>query len=218
MKCFKQCLNSPLGEDEDVKRTLLPQNGGKMKLDLSLKIRLLLFARNIHYIFELNPIAVERIDILESKMKDLQEEVQRGNKSSVGTTAFLFVDSEVMTDSKLQWKETTANSFAFNEDNTSIKILVPGVYAIGLVVNHTLVANASQGKISLLVNDETIQTTATSSSYYSSGVWKYTSHPTSSSLMCVISVGKEAKLSVVCTNTSTISNMPSYLTVARIGR
>ncbi|KAL3664437.1 hypothetical protein V7S43_010758 [Phytophthora oleae] len=216
VSCFKQCLDSPFGKDEDVERKLVPQNGRKMKLEMSLKIRLLRSVRTINYTFELKPIAVEPIDILESKLKDQQEELERlRGKISLGTTAFLYVESEAMLDSKLQWKEVAAEAFTLNEDKTSIKVLVSGIYSFGLVVNHTPTANGAPGLISLQMNNETIQSVATGSYYCRSGA--YVTHQTNSSLMCVVQVKEGTDLSAICTNTSVIANTPSYFTVARIG-
>ncbi|KAG7377178.1 hypothetical protein PHYPSEUDO_012046 [Phytophthora pseudosyringae] len=76
VSCFKQCLDCQFRE-EDTDRKLTPLKGGKLKLELSLEIRLLRSARAISYAFELQPIAVERIDILESKLKDQQEELEK---------------------------------------------------------------------------------------------------------------------------------------------
>eukprot|EP00644_Phytophthora_capsici_P016777 jgi/Phyca11/131670/e_gw1.111.35.1 len=196
--------------DEDVERTLMPQLGGEMKLDFSLKIRLLRSSRTIHYTFMLKPIAVERIDILESKLKDVQEELerQRGGYCKEGMAAFLFVECDEWMDSKLMWKEVTAKAFAINEDKTSIKILVPGVYSIGLVVNH--VPMTREGLISLQVNEKTIQSAATGQCYSK----KYCKQ--CSSLMSVVQVEEVADLSVLCTSSSATPNLPSYLTVARI--
>ncbi|KAG1687858.1 hypothetical protein DVH05_004588 [Phytophthora capsici] len=214
VSCFEQCLNSPIGED--VGRKLTPRSGGKLKLELSLKIRLLRSARSINYVFELKPIEVEPIDILASKLKDQEEKLERlSRKIGSGTTAFLYIESEGVIGSKLQWKEMIAETFALNEDKTSIKILVPGNYAFGLVVNHTPIATGSRAEISLHMNDKKIQSAATGSSHCSYG--GYTSCTTSSPLICIISVENGASFSVVCTNTCVVSNTPSYLTVARIG-
>ncbi|KAK1942561.1 hypothetical protein P3T76_006060 [Phytophthora citrophthora] len=162
--------------------------------------------------------AVERIDILESKLKDLQDELEwlRGNKNSVGTTGFLHVESEAWVDSKLRWKEVKAEAFVLNEDKTSIKVLVPGLYSIGLVVNHVPVTNGIQGLVSLQVNGETTQSAATGTAHCrrSGG---FNSHQIGSSLMYVAQVENEASPCVLCANTSAIPNTPSYLTVARIG-
>ncbi|KAG1687851.1 hypothetical protein DVH05_004581 [Phytophthora capsici] len=126
--CFQQCLDSPIGEDEGVKRTLVLQNGGNLKIQLSLKTHLLHFTRNIDYTFELKPIAVERIDILESKLKDVQEELGRlRGKIGSGTTVLFYVESEAYLGSKLQWKEVPGTNFTLSEDKTSIKILRSGV-------------------------------------------------------------------------------------------
>ncbi|KAG1687857.1 hypothetical protein DVH05_004587 [Phytophthora capsici] len=214
--CFQQCLDSPIGEDEGVKRTLVLQNGGNLKIQLSLKTHLLHFTRNIDYTFELKPIAVERIDILESKLKDVQEELGRlRGKIGSGTTVLFYVESEAYLGSKLQWKEVPGTNFTLSEDKTSIKVLVPGLYSFGLVVNHNTAPNSGQGLISLQMNDEKVQSVATSSPHCRNG--GYTTFRTSSSLMCIVQVEKDASFTVHCTYTAPIPNVPSYLMATRIG-
>ncbi|KAE9204023.1 hypothetical protein PF002_g20759 [Phytophthora fragariae] len=50
-------------------RKLLTLKGGKLQLEMSIN-RLLQSAQDVSYVFKLKPVAVEQIDILESKLKD----------------------------------------------------------------------------------------------------------------------------------------------------
>ncbi|KAK1942563.1 hypothetical protein P3T76_006062 [Phytophthora citrophthora] len=140
---------------------------------------------------------------------DLREKIDSG------PTAFLYVESETLVDSKLQWKDVAREAFALSEDQTSIKILVSGIYSIGLVVNHTTPNNKREGLVSLQMDAKTIQSAASDSpSVRSCGCsWRRTN----SSLMCVIRVAEGDDLSVVCSNMFVIAEMPSYLTIARLG-
>lgn len=71
-------------------------SGGKLQLELGLKIRLLRAARSVKYVFELQPIAVDRMDILESKLKDQQEELDKLRNRG----KFLYVESD-------QWESSS---------------------------------------------------------------------------------------------------------------
>ncbi|ETO82928.1 hypothetical protein F444_02982 [Phytophthora nicotianae P1976] len=220
ISCFKQCLDCPLEEGKDAGRKLTPQRGGKFQLELCVKIRLLRSARNICYDFELQPIAVERIDILESKLKDQQEELQKlqaaihANKNNV----FLYAKSGGLVGSKLGWKEVNTECFALDDDKTSIVVLAPGLYVLGILVHHAPVVNDSSGSIVLEVNGTQLQRAATGSvSCYAKGARYATQSHTSTSLMCITPVKKNACFSVTCLGTSVVTNMASYMTLARIG-
>ncbi|KAG4225421.1 hypothetical protein PC116_g26146 [Phytophthora cactorum] len=130
-----QCLDCPLGKEEDAERKLTLQKGGKLQLELSLKIRLLHSARIICYAFKLQPDSVERMDILESKLKDQQEELQKLRSKVDASNVFLCAECEVLMETKLQWKEINSETFVLDDDNTSIVALVLGLYVLGVVLN-----------------------------------------------------------------------------------
>ncbi|KAK1942567.1 hypothetical protein P3T76_006066 [Phytophthora citrophthora] len=154
------------------------------QLDLSLKIRLLRSIGTFHYTFEPKPIAFDRIDILESRLRD-----------HLGTTSFLYVESEAMVDSKLQWKEVTAEAFALNEDKTSFTILVPGLYSIRLVVNHIPITN-----MKVVLSLQMALQSVVTESFYAHSI------TTSSSLKRVLQIEKDGNLSVLCTANVTPKN------------
>ncbi|KAG2782876.1 hypothetical protein Pcac1_g7301 [Phytophthora cactorum] len=129
------CLDCPLGKEEDAERKLTLQKGGKLQLELSLKIRLLHSARIICYAFKLQPDSVERMDILESKLKDQQEELQKLRSKVDASNVFLCAECEVLMETKLQWKEINSETFVLDDDNTSIVALVLGLYVLGVVLN-----------------------------------------------------------------------------------
>ncbi|KAE9121106.1 hypothetical protein PF007_g7935 [Phytophthora fragariae] len=74
---YVACLNCPLDNKKGVQRTLTPLPSGKLKLELGLRIRLFGASRSIKFVFELQPIAVDRVDVLESKLKDMKEELDK---------------------------------------------------------------------------------------------------------------------------------------------
>lgn len=184
---------------------------------MSIKLRLLQSARDVSYIFKLHPVAVEQIDILESKLKDQQEELEKLRGRVGGADrAFLYADSASWASSKLRWKPVNSGNFALTANNTSITVLVPGLYAFGVLVNHLPSQNSNAGSISLQKNGVSIQNAATGAAY-SSYNSTYCSHQTSASLMCAMQLKKDEQVAVVCTGISAAANASSYLTAVRIG-
>lgn len=77
-----------MDKTEESQRKLSTLKGGKLQLDMSIKLRLLQSARDVKYIFKLEPVAVERIDILESKLKDQQEQLEKLRAGGDSTRLF----------------------------------------------------------------------------------------------------------------------------------
>ncbi|OWZ14713.1 hypothetical protein PHMEG_00011768 [Phytophthora megakarya] len=184
---------------------------------MSIKLRLLRSVRNVNYVFKLNPVEVKKIDILESKLKDQQDELDRlrGKIGEINPT-FLYVESTTWVSSKLKWENVTSEKFALTANNTSIRVLAPGLYNIGVLVNHMPVQNHVMGTISLQKNGAQIQCAVTSATYDNYN-GRYQSHQTSSSLMCIVQIKENEEITVVCTGSSAIANASSYLTALWIG-
>ncbi|KAE9201417.1 hypothetical protein PF005_g14964 [Phytophthora fragariae] len=136
--CFQQSLDCSEDKTDESQRKLLTLKGGKLQLEMSIKLRLLQSARDVSYVFTLEPVAVERIDILESKLKNQREELEklRANRDNA-TRIFLYAESKTwLSSSKLLWDPLNSDYFALTADKTSITVLHPGVYAVGVLVNH----------------------------------------------------------------------------------
>ncbi|KAG2960096.1 hypothetical protein JG687_00016647 [Phytophthora cactorum] len=72
---------------------------------MGIKIRLLQSVRKVSYVFKLNPVAVELIDIFASKLKDQQEELENlRSRVDEGERAVLYADSSTWMPSMLEWK------------------------------------------------------------------------------------------------------------------
>ncbi|KAG3079677.1 hypothetical protein PI125_g20653 [Phytophthora idaei] len=140
------CLDCSVGKDGDAECKLTQRKDRKLRLELSLKIRLLLSTRSTSYALELQPTTVGRIDTLESKQKDDQEGLQK-LRSAVGANnrVFLYAESGVLMETKLQWMEVSMEVFVLSDDKTSIVVLVPGLYVFGALVNLDSVADDCAG-------------------------------------------------------------------------
>ncbi|GMF48128.1 unnamed protein product [Phytophthora fragariaefolia] len=216
---FQQALDCTLDKTEESQRKLVAITSGKLQLEMNIKLRLLQSTRNVNYAFQLEPISVARIDILESNLKDQQEELERlrGDGGNTGTI-YLYAESEVWASSALQWKPVNSDHFVLSKDKTSISVLRPGVYAFGVLVNHLPDEVHTGGSISLRKSNKLLQCAGTGSACYQSNYGsKYCSHATSTSLMCIAQVETNELISVVCTGTSPRVGAVSYLTVVRIG-
>ncbi|KAE8999288.1 hypothetical protein PR001_g19102 [Phytophthora rubi] len=77
VKCFQDALDSDLGDCSDVQRKLYALDGGALRLEFAVKIRVFRSTWEAKYTFDLHPVSVERIDILESKLRDQQGEIQK---------------------------------------------------------------------------------------------------------------------------------------------
>ncbi|KAG4040350.1 hypothetical protein JG687_00016648 [Phytophthora cactorum] len=213
VSCFQQCLDCSLDNSNESQRKLVSLKNGRLQLEMSIKLRLLRSVREVKYIFKLEPVAVDKIDILESKLKDQQEELDKFR--GLGERAFLHAESVTWNSSKLQWKPIDSTNFVLASEKTSIMVRVPGLYTIAVLVNHGPLQNVV-GAISLEKNGAVILSAATGA-VYSGYHGNHLSHQTSSSLTCIVQIKKDESIAVVCTGTSAIANTASYLTAVGMG-
>ncbi|KAG6950293.1 hypothetical protein JG688_00014228 [Phytophthora aleatoria] len=155
------------------------------------------------------------MDILESKLKDQQEELQKLRSKVDASNVFLCAEREVLMETKLQWKEINSETFALDDDNTSIVALVLGLYVLGVVLNLPPAEDGSAVSIVLETNGAEIQTAALYyASCYDNGYgFGYTSPQTSTSRMCITPIAKDAHFSVICLGATLIPSSASYMTV-----
>ncbi|KAE9066432.1 hypothetical protein PF007_g28474, partial [Phytophthora fragariae] len=121
VSCFQQSLDCSEAKTDESQRKLPTLKGGKLQLEMSIKLRLLQSARDVTYVFTLEPVAVELIDILESKLKDQQEELEKLRaRRDNATRIFLYAESGACVSSTLQWKPVNSGYFALTADRTFI--------------------------------------------------------------------------------------------------
>ncbi|KAE9285535.1 hypothetical protein PF008_g26892, partial [Phytophthora fragariae] len=102
---------------DESQRKLPTLKGGKLQLEMSIKLRLLQSARDVTYVFKLDPVAVERIDILDSKLKDQQEELEKLRaRDENAERILLYAESETWVSSTLQWNPIDSDYFALTAD------------------------------------------------------------------------------------------------------
>ncbi|KAJ8552529.1 hypothetical protein ON010_g10017 [Phytophthora cinnamomi] len=219
---FEQSLGCSLDEVGDVQRKITCLQDDALRLEFCTTIRLLNSARSIRYEFDLHPVAVDRIQILEAKMRDHQEALNefgaRVNTRSLCQVHLSAESDAQLNESKLMWKAFKNDHFDLvNNKRNLIEVRVPGLYALAVIVNH-VPRNRGAGSISLRINGTEIQRATTGVARIDS---EHTTnvvprHQTSTSLLCIVRLEKEAQLAVVCANTVLARGFVSYLTVVRI--
>jgi hypothetical protein len=69
-------LDRTVGDEDETPRAFKRTKGDAFRLDISMNVQVLARTRVATYSFDMEPISVERIDVLESRMRDLQEEMK----------------------------------------------------------------------------------------------------------------------------------------------
>uniref|UniRef100_A0AAV1T977 Uncharacterized protein n=1 Tax=Peronospora matthiolae TaxID=2874970 RepID=A0AAV1T977_9STRA len=160
LKLFQNALDGEPDESSDAQCTLEVLSGDACQLVVSVKFRILRSVRVVKYTFVLEPVSVDRIDVLESKMRDQQEELKRLQKQSI---AHVHLEASTKNDTtkKLQWSDPDSDNFTLDHGTGEISIRQPGAYSITVVVT-----GSNQG-ISIQKNEECIYS-GSNSGYHSS--------------------------------------------------
>lgn len=135
LQFFQDALEGDLDESGDVQRTFDVLSGDARKLVISVKVRVLRSVRAAKYAFVLDAVAVERIDVLESKLRDQQEELDRLRKQIGDGHIQLEASEKDAKSHKLLWSDTDSESFSVNQQTGDVTTRRPGVYSITAAVN-----------------------------------------------------------------------------------
>ncbi|KAH7472523.1 uncharacterized protein KRP23_9516 [Phytophthora ramorum] len=154
VQCFRDSLNSDLDDASDVQRKLIPLKGGALCLVLAVTIRVLRSNWVAKYTFDLDPVSVERIDVLESKLRDVQDELEklRGGQAPpyVKLTATKKHGNAIVC-----WSSVKSDEVVSTGLDGVVKVLYGGVYSIGATVTTT--TSGYNQSVQLLNNGKTIQ-------------------------------------------------------------
>ncbi|KAI9920199.1 hypothetical protein PsorP6_015964 [Peronosclerospora sorghi] len=155
VRSFQDALNSELDESSDVQRTLKKLKGGDLQLDFEIKIHVLRSARVAKYTFLLDPVSVERIDVLESKLRDQQEELERLCGKNHEQSVRIELVASTTIGANLLWNYIDSDNFSVNQTTGEVSIYRPGAYRINAVVN--VAASTSNRVIQLMKNGTCVQ-------------------------------------------------------------
>lgn len=121
-----------------MQRKLTTLNGGAARLEFALSVRVLRSVWLAEYKFDLEPVSVERIDVLESKLRDQEEKLEKlqADRALSGqNAAFIHLVATTKGDrSRLRWSKFESEDFSVNGEDGVVKVLQPGIYSIGAVV------------------------------------------------------------------------------------
>ncbi|KAE9278061.1 hypothetical protein PF008_g28708 [Phytophthora fragariae] len=205
LKCFQDTLDSNLSDSSDVQRKLYPLDSGALRLELVVAVRVLRSMWLAKYTFDLDSVSVERIDILESKLRDQQEELEklRGEVRDGSSPSFVHLHTTRRNnDWTMNWGPTTGVDFVPTGVDGVVKAQRGGSYII--LVTVTTVPGAST-PANLLKNKTSIQVAYPG---YSQG------YIASTSLYTIELLEKNDELTVTCS-----CNLAgtSYLCIGRVG-
>ncbi|KAJ8552160.1 hypothetical protein ON010_g10388 [Phytophthora cinnamomi] len=138
VQCLHDSLQCGLSDSSPVRRNLSALDGGGIRLELGMTIHFLQCTWVVKYAFDLDPVLSERIDTVESKLRDQQDALDgvRGELNAIQTPPFICLQATYITQySRLCWNNADCVEFTASGDDGIIKIHRQGVYKIGGVVN-----------------------------------------------------------------------------------
>ncbi|CEG49153.1 uncharacterized protein PHALS_06932 [Plasmopara halstedii] len=161
VKCFQEALDSDIAETNDAKRSLVALALGSFRLELDLTIHVFRSTWKAKYTFDIDPVSVNQIDLLESNLRDQQDEIEK-LKIGENPSYIKLTTTTKQSNSILCWNHAHSTEFESNGLDGAIKIRRKGVYIIRAIVNAVSGANL---RIQLMKNKSFIQ--AVTTGYYS---------------------------------------------------
>ncbi|EGZ05301.1 hypothetical protein PHYSODRAFT_566532 [Phytophthora sojae] len=226
LQCFCEVLNIAGDGIDKIASTFSRVKDETFRLEIAVTLQVLRKSRGMTYAFVLEPISVERIDVLESKVRDMKIEMdklrlEKLRQESEARAALLtkilgdvraqlkakdiFVLAQAVATSRvgdvIRWSNSNLDG-VFGEDGV-IRLPLSGLYQILAVVNHH--ADRLPEAIQLMKGSTCVQFAY---SGYTQGSF------CSTSLMCVVRIDKGDQLTVKCP-TEVVAN--TSITFTRIG-
>ncbi|KAE8912965.1 hypothetical protein PF003_g3188 [Phytophthora fragariae] len=140
VKGFQDTLDSDLSDSTgiaEVQRKLHALDGGALRLEFAVKIRVLRSTWEAKYTFDLDSVSVERIDILGSKLRDQQEELEklRGEIRDDSLPSFAHLQTSRKTsNSTVNWEAISSVDFVSTGIDGVVKAQRGGSYIILVTV------------------------------------------------------------------------------------
>ncbi|KAI9920509.1 hypothetical protein PsorP6_015849 [Peronosclerospora sorghi] len=105
---------------------------GALRVTISLKSRVLRLEGISMFEFVLDPVSVKQFDVLESKLRDQQDELER-IRGDMLAHAELKASTRNF-EGNILWNDTKSETVAVNSDTGEVSIPCPGIYMIDTVV------------------------------------------------------------------------------------
>ncbi|KAE9343699.1 hypothetical protein PF008_g9548 [Phytophthora fragariae] len=134
-----------------------------LQLELSVKVNVRQFAWAAKFVFKLEPVSLERIDILEAKLRDVVDELtatkrllEEENKWKMVYLEASSINVEKLNEAgQLLWRPIETDDFELSDDGSDICFLVAGWYNMSLKV--FLDPQAGGANIKLRKNGECLE-------------------------------------------------------------
>ncbi|KAE8989411.1 hypothetical protein PF011_g18787 [Phytophthora fragariae] len=142
VKGFQDTLDSDLSDSTgiaEVQRKLHALDGGALRLEFAVKIRVLRSTWEAKYTFDLDSVSVERIDILGSKLRDQQEDLEklRGEIRDDSLPSFAHLQTSRKTsNSTVNWEAISSVDFVSTGIDGVVKAQRGGSYIILVTVTN----------------------------------------------------------------------------------
>ncbi|KAG7389154.1 hypothetical protein PHYPSEUDO_010956 [Phytophthora pseudosyringae] len=104
VECFHELLAKPSEDGGKSPRELHCNKGDQLQLEIHVKVQALMKSRVVTYSFHLEPVSVERIDVLEAKVRDLQEEVKSLRAAATGKNSTTREMQKTISDLRVEMK------------------------------------------------------------------------------------------------------------------
>ncbi|KAE9308977.1 hypothetical protein PF008_g20826 [Phytophthora fragariae] len=135
----------------------------RLQLELPVKINVRQSAWAAKFVFKLEPVSLERIDILEAKLRDVEDELTATknilNEEKSWRMVYLEASSgnvEKLNDAGvLLWEPIEMEDFELSDDGSEIRFLLAGWYTISLMV--FLVPQKEETRVELRKNGECLE-------------------------------------------------------------
>ncbi|OWZ05776.1 hypothetical protein PHMEG_00022069 [Phytophthora megakarya] len=199
---FHDALKCDLNDSSLMQRKLTVLKEGVLQLELMMHLKFFWFTWTAKYAFILKPVTVERFAVLESKLRDLQENLEQLRRDIIKPTKFVELWASSRADnSNLCWNVVDSDDFVVCGDG-NVEICCSGVYSIQAFV--LCAPTAHNVKIQLLKNGTSIQVR-----YCISVGGNYSSTP----LGLITQLDEDDELSIKCD----IKVASSSLSIVRLG-
>ncbi|KAG2913746.1 hypothetical protein JG687_00009372 [Phytophthora cactorum] len=142
-----------------MQRVLIELEGDALELELMVKIRALSSTWIAKYMFQLKPYSVERVDIVEAKLRGVEEELERTKsawlikkaKEVVHLASFSRNMDNLNDNGEIIWNDLKCVNFKPNNERNGIIFLVGGWYIVNSTVY--LVQQSSEDHVKLRKNN-----------------------------------------------------------------
>ncbi|KAF4045619.1 hypothetical protein GN244_ATG02070 [Phytophthora infestans] len=127
---------------DKIRRRLTELEDDTLELELMVEVRALSSAWFTKYVLQLKPISLERVDVVEAKLRDVEEKLVRTEKlladligkQVVHLSAVSSNVDKLNEDGDIIWNEQKCDHFDQNSERNGIICLVKGWYTLNLTV------------------------------------------------------------------------------------